>query len=97
MQADAVPPRSVTARECLFAINTSPSGACVKRIAMIYRAWATDGDQEIVQLRGIVDGSLFELGAGWVSKLRHQRTKGGFFNVTRGISPEDVRLASTLV
>lgn len=43
------------------------------------------------------NGSLFELGAGWVSKLRHQRTKGGFFNVTRGISPEDVRLASTLV
>lgn len=37
------------------------------------------------------NGSLFELGAGWVSKLRHQRTKGGFFNVTRGISPEDIR------
>lgn len=36
-------------------------------------------------------GSWFELGAGWVSKLRYQRTKGGFFNVTREVTPESIR------
>lgn len=36
-------------------------------------------------------GSWFELGAGWVGKLRYQRSKGGFFNVGKGFTPENVR------
>ena len=47
MQAAGVP-RSITARECLAAANQSPSAACLKRIAVIYRAWATDADATIV-------------------------------------------------
>eukprot|EP01121_Diplochlamys_sp_Union-15-3_P008925 TRINITY_DN23_c0_g1_i1.p1 TRINITY_DN23_c0_g1~~TRINITY_DN23_c0_g1_i1.p1 ORF type:complete len:462 (-),score=89.34 TRINITY_DN23_c0_g1_i1:39-1397(-) len=38
-----------------------------------------------------VNGELFEVGAGWVSQLRWQRTKGGFFPIDRDLTPEDIR------
>lgn len=38
-------------------------------------------------------GGVFEVGAGWVSKLRWQRTQGAFFPVDRALTPEDVRKA----
>jgi hypothetical protein len=35
-------------------------------------------------------GGIFELGAGWVSRLRWQRSRGGFFQLA-SFSPEAVR------
>eukprot|EP01094_Clydonella_sp_ATCC50884_P005741 TRINITY_DN146_c0_g1_i1.p1 TRINITY_DN146_c0_g1~~TRINITY_DN146_c0_g1_i1.p1 ORF type:complete len:1053 (+),score=460.20 TRINITY_DN146_c0_g1_i1:365-3160(+) len=38
-----------------------------------------------------VNGGLFEVGAGWVSQLRRQRSHGHFFSLKRALTPEDVR------
>jgi hypothetical protein len=37
-----------------------------------------------------VNGELFELGAGWVARVRWQRSKGHSFPLTGPIQPEDV-------
>jgi len=37
------------------------------------------------------NGGLFEVGAGWVSKLRWQRNEGAFHNPSKGFTPEDVK------
>ena len=37
-----------------------------------------------------VTGQLFEVGAGWVSHLRWQRSKGAFFPVSQPIMPEQI-------
>lgn len=42
-------------------------------------------------------GGIFEVGAGWVSKLRWQRTLGAFFPVDRALTPEDLRAAWPVV
>ena len=38
-----------------------------------------------------VNGGLFEVGAGWVSTVRRQRTRGHFFSLQRELTPEDIR------
>jgi len=38
-------------------------------------------------------GGIFELGAGWVSKLRWQRTLGAFFPIDHPLTPEDIHNA----
>eukprot|EP01087_Luapelamoeba_hula_P014045 TRINITY_DN4056_c0_g1_i1.p1 TRINITY_DN4056_c0_g1~~TRINITY_DN4056_c0_g1_i1.p1 ORF type:complete len:746 (-),score=133.46 TRINITY_DN4056_c0_g1_i1:84-2321(-) len=38
-----------------------------------------------------VTGGAFELGAGWVSQIRFERTQGQFFNVSKGFTPEMIR------
>ena len=42
-------------------------------------------------------GGIFELGAGWVSKLRWQRSLGAYFPVDRPLTPEDIRTAWPVV
>jgi len=37
------------------------------------------------------NGSLFEIGGGWVSKLRWERTKGSVFPLNKPILPENLR------
>jgi NAD(P)-dependent dehydrogenase (short-subunit alcohol dehydrogenase family) len=39
------------------------------------------------------NGSLYEVGGGWVAKLRWERSKGGFFNPAAQLTAEDVEAA----
>jgi len=38
-----------------------------------------------------VNGGTFEVGAGWVSQVRWQRSKGAFFPVDKPLTPENIR------
>jgi (3R)-3-hydroxyacyl-CoA dehydrogenase / 3a,7a,12a-trihydroxy-5b-cholest-24-enoyl-CoA hydratase / enoyl-CoA hydratase 2 len=38
-----------------------------------------------------VTGGLFEVGAGWISSVRRQRSQGHFFSLSRELTPEDIR------
>jgi len=38
-----------------------------------------------------VSGGVFEVGAGWVSAVRWQRTEGKFFDISKGLTPEAIR------
>eukprot|EP01111_Echinosteliopsis_oligospora_P006341 TRINITY_DN2043_c0_g1_i1.p1 TRINITY_DN2043_c0_g1~~TRINITY_DN2043_c0_g1_i1.p1 ORF type:complete len:488 (-),score=156.93 TRINITY_DN2043_c0_g1_i1:62-1399(-) len=38
-----------------------------------------------------VNGGVFEVGAGWVSQVRWQRSKGAFFPIDKALTPEAIR------
>lgn len=44
-----------------------------------------------------VTGGCFEVGAGWISKIRLQRTQGAFFPIDRPLTPENIRDAWDVV
>mmetsp|Transcript_24852 Transcript_24852/g.34790 ORF Transcript_24852/g.34790 Transcript_24852/m.34790 type:complete len:304 (+) Transcript_24852:59-970(+) len=38
-----------------------------------------------------VNGGIFEVGGGWIGKVRWQRTPGVFFDTKKGLTPEDIK------